>query len=166
MSREWIVEATIAKYDWSSVNEIEGPAVRIPEAFLELLDSSGPEAAVSSYWKLDNHVVVQGALFESSVCVVSLIGAALANPTRPKWVRIQLLELLFQIVSGESHSEEVARGITDLGQQCREEAKKLIWVLYGILQNGELSRAAREILELIDVGNSLLIILDSLERKI
>lgn len=165
MNRDLLVDATIARYDWRNVQESDGAAVGIPTAFIELLRSSGPEAAVKAYWKLENHVIVQGSLFEASVCVVSLIGAALAEPTRPKWVRIQLLELLFQIVTGESHPDEVARGVPDLGQRCRSEAKKLLWILYGIFQDGELWRAAREIIERVDDDDVLLTTLDRLNRE-
>lgn len=165
MSRDLVVDAVIARYDWRSLQESNGSAVRIPTAFIELLASSGPEASAKAYWKLENHVVVQGALFEASVCVVALIGAALVEPARPKWVRIQLLELLFQIVAGESHSDEVARGAADLGPRCRNEAKKLLWILYGIFQDGELWRAAREIIELIDDDAVLLTTLDRLNQE-
>lgn len=163
VNRELIVDAAIARYDWRDLQEANGPATRIPAAFIELIRSADPEAAQKAYWKLENHVVVQGSLFESSVGVVSLVGAALAEPARPKWVRIALLELLFQIVAGESHSDEVARGVADLGQKCRTEAKKLLWILYGIFQDGELWEAAREIILLID-DDILLAALDRLNR--
>ncbi|MES2791159.1 MAG: hypothetical protein V4719_16210 [Planctomycetota bacterium] len=162
MILDLLVDAEIAGCDWSKVREADGPAIAIPHAFLELLRSDGPESAVKAYWKLENHVIVQGALFEVSVHTVSLIGAALVNTTRPKWVRIQLLELLFQIVNGESHTDEVARGVPDLGLRCRTEALKILWVLYGIFQEGDLWRAAREIIEIIDDNISLLSTLDRL----
>jgi hypothetical protein len=165
MDFEFIVDAVIARYDWNKVQESDGPAVRIPLAFKELLSSTEPESTEKPYWKLENHVVVQGSLFEASVCVVSLIGAALSDATRPKWVKIQLLELLFQIVCGESHSDEVARGVGDLGQRCRNEARKLLWILYGIFQEGDLWRAAREIIERIDDDSVLLATLDCLNRE-
>lgn len=165
MSRKLIVDAAIARYDWGKMQEADGPAIRIPTAFVELIDSTGTEVAKKAYWKLENHVVLQGSLFEASVSVVSLIGAALAEPNRPKWVKIALLDLLFQIVDGESHSDEVARGLPDLGQRCRNEAKKLLWILYGIFQDGELWDAAREIIERIDDDHVLLTNLDRLNRE-
>lgn len=165
MSLELIVEAVIARYDWHNLQECNGAAVEIPSAFIELLSSTGPESAIEAYWKLENHVIVQGSLFEASVCVVSLIGAALVEPARPTWVRIQLLELLFQIVNGESHSAEVARGAADLGPRCRKEARKLLWTLYGIFQEGESWRAAREIIERIDDDAVLLTSLDRLNQE-
>lgn len=150
MNFDLLVNAEVAIHDWSGLREADGCASNIPEAFARLLASNSPAESTKAYWELENHVVVQGALFEASVATVSLIGAALVNCDRPKWVRIQLLELLFQIVSGESHSEESLRGLADLGPKCRVEAQKLLWILYGIFQHGEQWRAAREIIECID----------------
>lgn len=160
-----LVHATIARYDWNSIQESDGPAGAIPSAFIELLTSKDPEASVKAYWKLENHVVLQGSLFKAAVCVASLIGAALANGTRPKWVKIQLLELLFQIVSGESHPEAIARGNADLGTCCRNETRKFLWILYGLFQEGELWRAAREVIERVDVDLVLLSELDRLNQE-
>jgi len=165
MCRKLIVDAAIARYDWSNLREANGTAAGIPTAFIELLDSAGPEDSVKAYWKLENHVVLQGALFEASVGTVSLIGAAMVEPERPKWVRIQLLELLFQIVMGESHPEEVNRGFANLREECHNEANKLLWILYGIFQDGELWHAAREIIEIIDENDELLKTLDNLNQE-
>ncbi len=165
MSKNILVECEISQYDWSTMMEISGPATEIPQAILELLNASCPHEAVIAYWKLENHVVVQGALFEAAVCTVSVICASLAYGSRPKWVMIQLLELLFQIVSGESHADEVARGLGDLGERCRTEARNSLWILYGLFQEGEFSQAAREIIKQIDRSPKRLTTLVKLNRE-
>lgn len=145
-----LVENEIAIHDWGRQMEADGPADRIPDALRELLNASCPDDTVKAYWRLENHVVVQGALFEAAVSTVSVISSALARPQWPTWVMIQLLELLFQIVSGESHVDEVARGVGNLGEQCRGEARKALWLLYAILASGKQQRAISEILERIE----------------
>jgi len=51
MCRKLIVDAAIARYDWSNLREANGTAAGIPTAFIELLDSAGPEDSVKAYWK-------------------------------------------------------------------------------------------------------------------
>lgn len=165
ISKNLLVECEISQYNWTALMEADGPATEIPLAIRELLDASGPDDAVKAYWKLENHVVVQGSLFEAAVCTVSVISASLAFESRPKWVMIQLLELLFQIVSGEAHADEVARGRSDLGERCRTEASKSLWILYGLFQEEEFSRAAREIIVQIDGSPQRLTTLDELNRE-
>ena len=165
LTRNLLVECEISQYDWTAMMEADGPATKIPLAIWELLDASSPEDAVKAYWKLENHVVVQGSLFEAAVSTVSVICASLVLGPRPKWVMIQLLELLFQIVSGESHSDEVKRGLSDLGERCRAEASKSLWLLYGLFQEGEFARAAREIILQIDESPQRLTVLDKMNRE-
>lgn len=165
MSKNILVECEILQYNWSAMMEISGPATEIPQAIRELLDASCPDEAAKAYWKLENHVVVQGSLFEAAVCTVSVICASLAYGSRPKWVMIELLELLFQIVCGESHADEVARGLGDLGERCRTEASKSLWILYGLYQEGEHSQAVREIIEQIDGSPKRLTTLVELNRE-
>ncbi|MFN7291315.1 MAG: hypothetical protein ACK5YR_06795 [Pirellula sp.] len=165
VNKNLLVECEISQYDWNAMMEADGPATNVPLAIRELLGASCPEDAVKAYWKLENHVVVQGSLFEAAVCTVSVICASLVLNPRPKWVMIQLLELLFQLVSGESHSDEVKRGLTDLGEQCRAEASKSLWILYGLFQEGEFSRAAREIIMQLDGSPQRLTTLDELNRQ-
>lgn len=156
MSLNFLVDAVIDQYDWNKFRVAEGTAAEIPAAFRELLAADSPDAAVVAYWKFENHIVVQGSLFDAAVGVVSLIGAALVETSRPKWVKIQLLEILFQIVNGE--------GPNDLGQRCRNEAKKLLWILYGVFQEGGSWRAAREIIERVD-DDHLIVSLDRINRQ-
>ena len=165
MRLDLLVQAELNRYDWSRILEADGPATSIPEVFRQLLAAESPEVAAACYWKLENHVFVQNSLFEAARYLVPAISAALAAPDRPKWVKIQLLEVLFHIVNGEPHKDEVARGMTDLGVQCRALAREGLWTLYRIFQEGELSRAAKDIIEIIDHEGDRLLTLDQLNRK-
>ena len=84
MSMNLLVDCEISQHDWSAKMEADGPAIKIPLAIRELLDASDPDDAVRAYWKLENHVVFQGYLYEATVCTVSVICAALTLRSRPK----------------------------------------------------------------------------------
>jgi len=135
-------------HDWGSLQAIVGPADYVPAAMEGLLACTHPDDIEQYYWKIENHVVVQGQLFESATALVSVLLAALVDSPY-RHVRITVLDLLFQIVNGGSHQAEVERGLPNLGDICREEAKKGLWLLYREVLNGE-SDAALEILEIID----------------
>ena len=143
-----LAQMEIQRTRWEEFREISGPAQEIAASLENLLASETPEEAEKRYWGLENHVVVQGQLYSSALPVVSVIMAGLcAEPSRH--VRISLLELLFQIVSGESHEDEVAAGRPDLGDECRELARSGLWLLYRELKYGA-SEAAMEVLEKIE----------------
>jgi hypothetical protein len=150
MSLDVLVEAELVRHEWSRIRESDGPATSIPIAFRELLASNSPDESTNAYWKLENHVVLQGSLFEAAAYIVPAICAALVDKSRARWVRIQLLGLLDQIVFGEPHPEEVARGLGDLAVRCQDAAREGLWTLYRIFQEGELSQTAGDIIELVD----------------
>src|ERR1700712_1066210 len=138
MKLDMLVEMQLGLYDWTQIREANGTAASIPIAFRELLESESPNASVVAYWKLENHVVVQGSLFQAARCLLPAICAALVDFNRAKWVRVQLLELLYQLVAGVTHPEELTRGTGDLAGQCKAAAREGIWTLYRIYQDGEL----------------------------
>ena len=94
-------------------------------------------------------------MFDASVFLVSALVAALVDP-RPRHVRIAVLDLLFQIVCGEPHEEEIARGNHDLTERCREAARQGLWILYRELLTGERD-AARDVLEVIEHDSARLL---------
>mgnify|MGYP007068388927 CR=1 FL=1 len=143
-----IAEYEIARWPWERLREACGSAEQIPLALIEMLNSQTPEAADSAYWKLENHVVVQGQLFEAAEFVVSALMASLLEE-RPLHVRVSVLELLFQIVSGEPHEDEIRLGNIDLAKKCQAKALEGLWLLYHELLFG-LREAAQEILEVIE----------------
>lgn len=150
MDSDQLVELELSRVDWSQVRDGDGPATNIPVALRRLLAASSAEECHAPYWGMENHAVIQGAVFEAALPLVPAILAALTCPKRPSYVRISLMELLFQIVHGETHPEEVARGLGDVAEQCRVEAQKGLWLFYREAFAGELRAAAVEILQVID----------------
>ncbi len=134
-------------HDWAALRVAGGLADKIPHALERLFRAKTPDEAESAYWGLENCVVVQGQLFEAAEDVVPVLLAALLEPS-PSLVRISILELLFQIVSGDSHSEEPD---VALGEKCRLRAREGLWVLYGELKSTHFGwrEAAAEIIEVI-----------------
>lgn len=145
-----ISELEIARLPWGRIREASGSAEQIPFALVEMLNATTPEAVNAAYWKLENHVVVQGQLFEVAEFVVSVLIAALLEE-KPRHVRISILELLFQIVTGESHEYEIRLGNADLHRKCRAKALEGLWVLYRELIFGE-REAAQEVIEAIETN--------------
>lgn len=144
---ELVVEE-LSSYNWSAMRDANGVAANIPNAFLNLLGSNDSSLAKAAYWELENSVVLQGSLFECALFLIKPISIALQDFERPRFIRIALMELLFQIVNGESHFEEVRRGHSKLGQQCREMTVKVcLEVLDRIVEQGELAVNAREIID-------------------
>ncbi|MGW4910297.1 hypothetical protein [Streptomyces sp. NPDC004270] len=118
----------LERHDWSKFRCGCGQtAGHLPETFRRLIEASDPEEAVG--FRLDGHVEVQSMLFEASVPAVPVILAALAGGVA-RFAKSHLLVTLLQLVSGESHSSEVAAGRDDLSEQCCLLAKDGLWVLY------------------------------------
>jgi hypothetical protein len=150
MNLEMLAESEIARHPWPALREIAGPADRIPDVLRALLAATSSADAEKAYWRLENHVVVQGQLYEAAVATTHVVMAALVAPNRPSFVRTALFELLLQIVSGESHQDEVGRGRADLGPRCREAARQGLWVLYRELLGPD-AEAAAEVLGHVEV---------------
>jgi hypothetical protein len=162
MNLDALVECELQKVDWTKVKDLTGPATNVPVALRELLAANSPEECDTAYWKLENHVVVQGGLFEAACFVVPVLLAALVRPDRPSFVRIGLLELLFQIVNGHDYVGELKQD-REFHQQCINSAREGLWILYREFIEGE-PDAVREIIQLID-GDQRLSFLEHAEAR-
>ncbi|WP_143020363.1 hypothetical protein [Sinosporangium album] len=155
-----LVQAELERYNWDSIRVITGKATEVPGGVQRMLTGYTEDQVSGAYWELENRVVVQGQLFEAAQYVVpALIVGLLEDLARP--ARHATLELLFQIVSGESHLSEVERGLPDLGESCRQRAREGLWVIYRELAVG-LYAPARSILECVELDSIRLA--DFLER--
>jgi hypothetical protein len=89
-----------------------------------------------AYWKLDNRVVVQGQLFDSAPMLVPALFAAATGPLAGP-ARRYLLDLLVEILTGESDQYEVARGRGQLGPEARRAASDDVWLAYSLAADAE-----------------------------
>jgi hypothetical protein len=131
--------------DWGSYRVLEGPAESLRPALLDLLAASRPEQLASVHWRIENHVVVQDDIYSAAEPVTSVLVAALANP-RPTWMRVEILQLLFSILSGTGFDEHNG---ASLWSKCRDRAMEGYWLLVSEALTGERD-AALEVLSLID----------------
>ena len=143
-----LLERQIGKHPWKDLRVMGGDASEVPEALVTLSIADSPQAAEKAYWLLENRVVVQGALFSSAPAVVDVLMAMLSL-SPPRWVTISILELLFQILSGESHESESARGRDQLASECRSAAMPGFWLICREVASGERA-AALDVLAILD----------------
>jgi hypothetical protein len=139
MKYDFLVDNELDRVDWAHVQEASGPAISIPLNFRELLAARDEEEVKRAYWKLENHVVVQGHLYEAAIYLVPVICAALVDPDRPRLIRSWIIELLFQICNGYylSTPDSASRPV-DIVTQCRNAARNALWLLYGELARQEI----------------------------
>jgi hypothetical protein len=86
-------------------------------ARIEWRDLSEAAGTTAAYWRLENHLVVQGSVFEAAEPSVSVLVAALADE-RPRHVRVSILDLLFQILNGGPDHSEVALLVGSYPSRC------------------------------------------------
>jgi hypothetical protein len=149
-----LYEFELERVSWASLRESTGSATAIPGVLTQLLTASTPEECETHYWRLENYVVVQGNLFEVAEFVVPVLLAALQESS-PRCVRISILELLFQIVSGGPHQSELALGNFDLARRCQAKTREGIWILYRELMQDHNS-GARDVLEVVETDQARL----------
>ena len=142
-----LAELEIARVDWTSFVTATGPATGIGDALRALLGAADAEQASEAYWRLENHVVVQGELFGAAEPCAAVLVAALADP-RPRHVRIAALELLFQVVTG------APSGGGDLAERCKARAREGLWLLIREAVSGE-REAALDVLRELDADERI-----------
>jgi hypothetical protein len=132
----WLAIILLNEVNWESLRTIVSDASMIPSAVEALSEALRPEEVEAAYWRLDNHVVVQGQIFDSALALIpvllALLAGALAEP-----VRASILELLFQILVGTPDHTEIDRGLLNLAEECRTEIKKGMWLFYSDLFSTE-----------------------------
>jgi hypothetical protein len=141
-----IAEVLIRQIDWSKLREIDGVATSVGIALVRLLTAEKVEDAQSAYWEIENHVVVQDDVYESAEACVGVLIAALIDE-RPRFVRIAILGLLFQILSGSASEIELQFNNEKIVERCKGRAREGLWLLVRELVLGE--DAALDVLRLL-----------------
>lgn len=138
-----IAERLATTVAWKNYDTINGEASDLVVAINELLSANDAESAEAAYWKLENRIVVQGTVYSAAVPATSILVAALMD-TLPMPVRISILDLLFQILTGASY--EPSR---DLIGECKKRMTEGIWLIVREFAFGP-REAARDLLERLD----------------
>jgi hypothetical protein len=122
------------RYDWSALRA-SGSARGVPDAIRALQMAASEQEAERAYWRIDNTVVVQGALFEAALptaaCVVGVL------PRCSEAARSWVLELLVQIGAGEPAPSEVEAQNVDLQKLCVRELARGVALYFDLLENGD-----------------------------
>jgi hypothetical protein len=146
-----VAELEIETHDWNTLTTLTGSARHIPFALRELLAASTSEALEVAYWKIENSVVAQGAVYTSAEAVTAVLVASFLDP-RSQGVKISALELLYQILAGYPANAND----TDLIERCKCQAKKGTWLFTNECLNG-VAVAAADVLELLGESHYLVL---------
>lgn len=102
---------------WADLKQAHGNAAHVAEA-IRALESESARVRKEAYWKLDNHVVLQGDLYEAAAYVPPFLIAMLASSVRHG--RELILDLLFEIGNGCCGPDERLRIRVDSAGQVSE----------------------------------------------
>jgi hypothetical protein len=111
-------------------------AARLPQALGAIATAGSQEEADAAYWSIDNVLVAEGDLYESTVPGICVLLAMLAGPmTVPG--RFRIVEMLVEIAGGQVAQAELDSGNTDLGERCRDTLRDGLWTFYGLLLDAD-----------------------------
>lgn len=103
---------TLSTIPWRTISGQIENCESIPQAILSLA-ASDSQVRKQAYWKIDNHVVVQGGLYEGAFYVVPfLLEGATSSLYNGK---VESLKLLFEIASGAASFTQMVSFRTTLG---------------------------------------------------
>ncbi len=112
---------TLESIPWDQLRQAPGDAHQVPEALRGLMSKS-MDTCNASYWKLDNHVVVQSDLYESAFYVVPFLLEILNSPECLR--RDLVYNLLYEIGNGYAPitilCQDDTGSVLPLQQACRE----------------------------------------------
>jgi hypothetical protein len=100
------IDEVIGNIRWQDIEALQGHCANVPTA-IRSLQSDDPKIREAAYWDLDNHVVVQGGLFEGAFFVIPF----LLNIVRSKSKNghVETLDLLIEIAAGSSQFDKTVR---------------------------------------------------------
>ena len=90
----------VSSENWSELSTLTGNAEHVPAALSGLLSYDRSEFE-ASYWKIDNHVVVQSDLYSAAAVVPKYLEEIFPLAT----YKNDVLELLYEIGNGSSESK-------------------------------------------------------------
>jgi hypothetical protein len=90
--------------NWSRLTTAHGSAEHVPRALADLV-SLDPDQRQRGYWELDNHVVLQGDLYEAAPFVALALIEILRDRTQPG--RNLIYRLLWEIRNGAAAETEM-----------------------------------------------------------
>ena len=111
---------SINKINWRELRQAHGDSTHIPNALHDLI-SGNPQKEEDAYWKLDNHVVLQGDLYEAAFHILPFLYEVLESEVTSG--RERIYDLLFEIANGYEAQEvscELNGENLSLTEACRK----------------------------------------------
>jgi hypothetical protein len=137
----------LGRHDWASLRCGCGKSgAHIPASLTALIEARTLEETVG--YTLDGHLERQSMLFQVAPHAVPVILAALTEEL-PRFTRDHFLNMLWYLVTGESHATEVEAGLPDLEEDCVSAVREGLWLVYREAASGD-SETALDILEFAD----------------
>lgn len=140
-----IANLLIDSIAWEEYFDASGRAAQIGISLRELIVAKDEKAAELAYWKLENRIVAQGTVYDVAVPAIRVLVAAFLNDLAMP-VRISILELLYQILSGATSELETKRDLVD---ECRILAAEGLWLIVREFVSGPRG-AAGDVLACLD----------------
>mgnify|MGYP000571271690 CR=1 FL=1 len=94
----------IEKINWTELKQAHGNSGHVPDAIRGLISGDRKEQE-ASYWKLDNHIVLQGDLYQAAFYVIPFLLEILGS--KVKSGRSYAYDLLFEIANGFAPEETI-----------------------------------------------------------
>ena len=140
-----LLNLLLARQPWTQLRTTTGSAADVPARFLELVRGIDEAETERLYWRLDNHVVVQGRAFETSAALLPAIFVAISATATSFFARRWLVELLTEIVLARGHEDEPNPAAIE--QAISSSVVRSLWIVYGLLASDDaiIRRAALEI---------------------
>jgi hypothetical protein len=112
----------IDEVNWSELRQAHGDAGHVPEAIKGLI-ANDPKVQEASYWKLDNHIVLQGDLYQAAFYVIPFLIEILKSNIQSG--RNYVYDLLFEIANGCA-PDEVSCVYDGLNLPLTDACKRII----------------------------------------
>ncbi len=126
---------------------MKGTAEGVPAAIDAMVHAQSREAANEAYWRIDNHVVVQGQLFEAAEATAQVLADRICAEDFSDEGLPRALDLLVEIAWGEADQTEFELGNESLGERCRQQIRNRLPCLYRVPWGSD----ERVLLGLVDV---------------
>jgi hypothetical protein len=141
------IAGRIRALPWQHIQQVAGDARDVPDALLALAQASEPADVAAAYWRLDNHVVVQGSLYEAAFHIVPFLLELLADRSRTS--RTALYDLLVEIAAGQPAfpGDVVMKEdgtAAELGDACRERIRAGLGMIREDLLRADTDPAVRD----------------------
>lgn len=124
----------MSRIPWRNLRSA-GNSDDVPKAIEALQAAPDEESALKAYWKIDNVVIVQGALYEAAEPAARCLLQCLLRCSSA--ARRHVLELLVQLGSGEPSEVELRSGNSALAARCRAEVARGYHLYANLLESSD-----------------------------